>query len=242
MRLFLLILLIGSLFACQPETEEKTITVFAASSLTDSFIEMGQAYERVNPGTRILFNFGGSSQLAAQIQEGAPADVFASANLEQMQTLTLDRPPERFATNRLLLIVPPDNPANIAALADVANPGVRFVTAIPGVPIRTYIDRLLARQPAPVRDGIVENIISEEANVRQILLKIALGEADAAIVYTTDIMVPDVDIMPIVLDTDITPSYYMASTGSGEDFIDFVNSSAGRAILQKWGFNAVVTP
>ena len=243
MRPSLLLLLLASIFlvACRSQSTDEKIIVFAASSLTDSFTELAHEYETSHPNTEIVLNFAGSSQLAAQILEGAPADVFASANAQQMTLVEDARMVEGstqiFATNRLVLITPSDNPANIQQIEDLGRSDIRFVTAVPGVPIREYVELLLSKYPQEY-NAIIDNIVSEETNVRQVTLKVTLGEADAAIVYATDVT-PDiagqVNILP--LDAPETPAYYIASLNENA-FMDFVMSDDGQAILQKWGFDA----
>ena len=233
----------------------QTITVFAAASLTDAFTEIKTQFEAANPGVTVVYNFGGSSTLAAQLSEGAPADVFASANNTQMQAAQaagrITREPVIFARNRLVLVVPADNRANITTLNELANPGIKLVVAAPDVPVRQYTDNmlnLLAEDPAfgpDYRSGVMDNIVSEESNVRQVLLKVLLGEADAGIVYTSDvtpdaveqvaqITIPDavntLATYPIAITND------SANAEQAQAFVDFVLSAEGQATLSKWGF------
>jgi molybdate transport system substrate-binding protein len=233
----LLILLL--LTSCQSEPDEKEIVVFAASSLADSFNELATTFEANHTDTEIVFNFASSSQLAAQILEGAPADVFASANEPQMilveEAGLVKGSSHIFAANRLVLITPEDNPAGIQQVSDLARSNTRFVTAVRGVPIREYTETLLAQFTE--YDAIIENIVSEEANVRQVVLKVALGEADAAIVYATDVTADVADqLRAIPLDAPTIPTYHIASLNDNA-FTDFVLSDEGQAILQKWGFD-----
>ncbi|HLU08163.1 MAG TPA: molybdate ABC transporter substrate-binding protein, partial [Oceanobacillus sp.] len=164
---------------------DQTLLVFAAASLTDAFEEIATAFEAENPGVDVLFNFAGSSALATQLVEGAPADVFASANTRQMRVAIeagrIAEQPLVFARNWLVLITPADNPANIESLRDLANPGVKLVVAAPEVPVRVYTDVMLARLASvptygsAYRTAVLANIVSEEDNVRQVFLKVALG-------------------------------------------------------------------
>lgn len=236
-----LLLLIGLLLtSCRSQSPEEKIVVFAASSLTDSFTELASEYEADHSDTEIVLNFAGSSQLAAQILEGAPADVFASANEQQMTLIEeaglVEGVRQVFATNHLVLITPLDNPADIQQVEDLARSGTRFVTAVRGVPIREYTERLLSEYSE--HDAIMGNIASEETNVRQVVLKVTLGEADAAIVYATDVT-PDVasQLNTLPLAASVTPRYSIASLNDNE-FMAFVLSDEGQAILQKWGFDA----
>ena len=149
----LLALLLIGLLPVSAQTSQ-SLTVFAASSLTDAFSEIATAFEAANPGVEVIFNFGGSSTLATQLSNGAPADVFASANNSQMTNAAesrahrLDAAPRTFVKNRLVLIVPADNPANIQSLHDLANPGVKLVLAAPAVPVRDYTDAMLEKLAA----------------------------------------------------------------------------------------------
>jgi molybdate transport system substrate-binding protein len=255
-----IILLLGGLFTVRAQ-EPQTLIVFAAASLTDAFEELATQFEAENPGVDILFNFAGSSDLAAQILEGAPADVFASANTAQMQIVQdadqIAGQPLPFAQNRLVLIVPADNPAQITTLDDLANDGVQLILAAPGVPIRTYTDTLLERLAADpaygeaYRSAVLSNLVSEEQNVRQVTAKIALGEADAGIVYVSDVT-PEINdqviaiAIPDALNTIAT--YPIAITRESthpalaQMFIDYVLSEAGQSTLADWNFIPVSTP
>ena len=238
--------------------QNQTLIVFAAASLTDAFEEIGAAFEAATPGVEVVFNFAGSSTLAAQILQGAPADVFASASDAQMllvaeDTLTADTP-VTFARNQLALIVPADNPAAIDDLRDMADSGVQLVVAAPGVPVREYTNTLLdalADDPAYGPDytaQVLNSIVSEEDNVRQVAAKIALGEADAGIVYQSDIT-PDISdavtIIPIPEAINITATYPIAALRTSPapelaaDFVSFVLSDAGQDILEAWNFISI---
>jgi molybdate transport system substrate-binding protein len=232
-----------------------TVTVFAAASLTDAFEAIATAFEAQSPNVEVIFNFGGSSTLAAQIIEGAPADVFASANAQQMQVVVeaglIRGTPRVFARNRLVLITPSDNPAQIIGLPDVARAGVALIVAAPNVPIRDYTNTLLdqlALDPAygaAYRTAVLSNIVSEEDNVRQISAKIALGEGDAGIVYFSDVT-PDladaVQIFPIPDAVNTVAEYPLALVQTAvpptaaRDFVLFVRSRAGQCILARWNF------
>ncbi len=226
------------------------ITVFAASSLTDAFTELADAFEAQNEGVEIILNFAGSSQLAAQLSEGALADVFAPANPIQMQTVMdagrIEAGSEKlFVSNRLAVIVPSDNPANITALEDLAQPGVQLILAVEGVPVRQYTDQIVAALPADFQAQFYGNLVSQEDNVRRVAAKIALGEADAGTVYTSDVT-PDIASqvvqIPIPDAQNVVATYPIAqltdapSPTLAKNFIDFVLSEEGQAILVRWGF------
>jgi molybdate transport system substrate-binding protein len=257
--LLVLALLVGLLPAAAQETQ--TLTVFAAASLTDAFTEIEADFEAEHPGADVVFSFAGSSTLAAQLAEGAPADVFASANNTQM-TAAVDAEriggePVPFVNNRLLLIVPADNPAQIDSFAALATPGIKLVLAAPGVPVRDYTDRMLellvedADYGEAYRIAVLANLVSEEDNVRQVAAKVALGEADAGIVYSSDVT-PDIAeaviALPIPDEINTLASYPIAITDDtpnpelAQAFVDYVLSEAGQATLVKWGFISVIEP
>lgn len=235
--------------------DERPLNVFAAASLTDAFTEIAAAFEAVYPGAHVQFSFGASSTLATQIEEGAPADVFASANLTQMQRLRdgghISNLPRTFARNRLVVITPADNPAGVETLADLAQPGLLLVLAAPDVPVRDYTDTMLELMAADAeygpdyRDAVMANLASEEDNVRQVAAKVALGEADAGVVYSSDVT-PDIADDVLIFDIpdafNTLAEYPIARvTGSADPwlgwrFIRFVMSAEGQAILAKWGF------
>ena len=246
------LLLLAGCFTARSET---TLTVFAASSLTDAFDEIGAAFENAHPDVQVIYNYGGSSQLATQILEGARADIFASANDVQMKRLVdashLNGSPQNFASNRLVIIVPASNPAAITSLEDLGNPGVRLLLAVPGVPVRDYADQVIGsldQNPATSTfhaDQVYANLVSEEDNVRQVAAKVALGEADAGIVYSSDItpdLAPSVTHIEIPESRNIIAMYPVgqltesAHPTIAQDYIAFVLSAEGQAILARWGF------
>ena len=259
MKQKIVVLMVGLLWlmaGCQTAApaESQAITVFAAASLTDAFTELGQAFEAANPSVTVTFNFGGSSQLAAQLAEGVPADVFASANARQMEAAVASGRVEAsavqpFTTNQLVLIAPADNPAGLTQLEGLAKPNILLVTAVPGVPVRDYTDEIAAAVGADFAAALAANIVSEEENVRQIVAKVALGEADAGIVYTSDVtpdVRPNLTLIPIPAAQNIVAEYPIAPLADSANptlaaqFVAFVQSTAGQAILVKWGFGAVL--
>lgn len=235
--------------------EKETLIVFAASSLTDTFETIAGAFEVAHPGVEVLFNFSASSTLATQLNQGAPADVFASANLKQMQVAIdggrIESPAQEFAQNRLVVIVPVEHATGIESLADLARPNVQLILAAPEVPIRSYTDAMLEKMAldpqygADYRAAVLANVVSEEPNVRQVAAKVALGEADAGVVYLSDVtpdMVDAVMMIPIP-DAFNTLAVYpigiikdSAQAELAQDFVDFVLSEQGQAILAEWGF------
>lgn len=241
--------------------EKQELVVFAAASLTDAYEDIAAAFEQENPNVDVLFNFGGSSTLATQLVQGAPADVFASANNTQMKVVVdggrIAGTPRIFAQNRLVLIVPASNPAHIQSLHDLANPGVNLILAAPDVPVRVYTDTMLEQMAADpaygeaYRDAVLGNLVSEEPNVRQVSAKIALGEADAGVVYLSDVT-PDISsnviALPIPDAFNTIATYPIAVINDSrhpelaEQFVEFVLSDAGQDILITWGFISVRTP
>lgn len=236
--------------------ENQTLTIFAAASLSDVFTEIAVAFKAENPDVEIIFNFGGSSSLATQLVEGgATADIFASANAKQMQVVIdgerIAGQPLTFVRNRLVLIVPIENRENIESLRDLANKGIKLVVATPEVPVRDYTDAMLDKLAADpefgedYRAAVISNIVSEEENVRQVAAKVALGEADAGIVYRSDVT-PDITeqvhmlLIPDELNT--LAEYPIAMTNDSfnpelaQAFIDFLSSESGQTILTKWNF------
>ncbi len=251
-----IVLFVGTLFTSAQESQ--TLIVFAASSLTDAFEEIATAFEAENDGVEVLYNFGGSSSLANQLAEGAPADTFASANTVQMKVAQesgrIAGSLRTFGQNRLVLIVPSDNPKGITTLRDLANGGVLLVIAAPDVPVRTYTETLLERlasDPAygeDYRTAVLANVVSEEQNVRQVSAKVALGEADAGIVYVSDVT-PDLSDQVITIaipdDLNTIATYPIALTNNtanpelAQAFLDYVLSDEGQDILVKWNFISV---
>jgi molybdate transport system substrate-binding protein len=240
--------------ASAPAPETTTVTVFAASSLTDAFDEIAAEFEAQHSSVDVVINYASSSQLATQINEGAPADVFASASLKQMQVVqdagNIIASPAMFATNRLVVITPAANPA-VTSLNDLTKSGLRIVLAAPGVPIRDYTDQMLAAIAADAAygqeyaDAVYANVVSEEENVRQVVAKVALGEADAAVVYASDVT-PDLAEQVTQIDVpdvyNVLAEYPIAVTKDAperaQQFVDFVLSEAGQSILAQWGFGS----
>lgn len=231
------------------------VSVFAASSLTDTFRALGTAFRQAHPGVTVVFNFGASSALATQIEQGAPADVFAAADSANMQRLADRRliagASVPFARNVPVLIVPAENRAAIRSPRDLAVPGGKIVLAGPEVPVGRYarevIDRLAAGPyGAAYRDAVLRNVVSNEANVRAVLSKVELGEADAGIVYRTDAMLSGsrVTIVPLPPEANVFATYPIAVTRDARNpsaaraFIEFVRGAEGQRIMSAAGFDA----
>ncbi len=232
------------------------LTVFAAASLTDAFKQIGQQFGAANGGASITFNFAGSDQLATQIGQGAPADVFASANKKQMDVViragdVISGTEKTFVRNRLVVIYPKDNPAKLAALKDLANPGVKLVLANKHVPVGGYALDFLAKASklpeytAAYSPTVLSNVVSYEESVKSVLSKIALGEADAGIVYTTDAAtVRDGSVAQIAIPDTLNTiaTYPIAATKNAKHadlakkFVDYVLGPEGQQVLAKYGF------
>ena len=224
--------------------EKTTITVFAAASLKDSFTQIGKEFEAANDGVTVRFNFAGSSDLVAQIQQGAPADVFASADTKNMAKATADDlvegTPADFATNTLEIATPPDNPAKIDSLDDLAGPDVKVVVCAAEVPCGA------AAAGVEEASGVDIEPVSEEQSVTDVLNKIVAGEADAGLVYVTDVKGAGGKVagVPFPESSDVVNTYPIAALSESkhpdvaEAFRDFVSTGPGQATLKRAGFGA----
>lgn len=222
--------------------EKTTLTVYAASSLTKAFEELGKDFESSHDGVDVQFNFAGSSDLVAQIQEGAPADVFASADEANMDKLTADdltgSEPRTFASNTLEIAVPPGNPAGVTTFADLADEGLNLVICAPEVPCGA------AAQQAADSAGVELQPVSEEQSVTDVLAKVTSGEADAGLVYVTDVMAAGDDVEGIEFPESSSAAtvYPIATVAEPEnvdlaqEFVDLVLDKTGQSILHDAGF------
>ncbi|RSN48346.1 molybdate ABC transporter substrate-binding protein [Actinomadura sp. WAC 06369] len=222
----------------------RTLTVFAAASLTEAFTELGEEFEESHPGTEVRFGFAGSSTLAQQITQGAPADVFASASPATMRTVTdagdAAGDPRVFTTNRLVIAVPEDGPRRVRTVGDLARDGLRVVLCAEQVPCgaasRTALDAA----------GVAVAPVSLEKDVKAVLTKVRLGEADAGLVYRTDARAAGGDVAAIefaaaaeaVNDYPIVRVAHAPQPGLAREFIDLVTGPRGGAVLGRAGFQA----
>jgi molybdate transport system substrate-binding protein len=223
---------------------EGDITVFAAASLTESFTEVGEAFGAANPGATATFSFDASSALVEQITQGAPADVFASADSANMDKLTEaglhGSEPVIFATNLLTIVVAPGNPLGITGVADLADADLTTVICADEVPCGRYATEIFAHA------GVTVTADSLEQNVRGVVNKVTAGEADAGVVYVTDVTAAGdgADMVEIPEDINVLAEYPIATvegSGSaevGETFIEFLTGTEGQAIMAEYGFGA----
>ena len=236
------------LAGCAPQAPDtpaaSELTVFAAASLKKTFTELGTRFETDHPGTTVTFNFAGSSDLVAQLTQGAPADVFAAADTNNMTKATaagvVAGSPVNFATNTLTIVTAPGNPKGIATFADLAKPGTQVVVCAPQVPCGSATDKVEKAA------GVELSPVSEESAVTDVLGKITSGQADAGLVYVTDatgagdkvtaVAFPEsadaVNTYPVTVLKDAT------NPQAAQAFVDLVTGSTGRDVLTAAGFAA----
>ena len=233
------------------------LTVFAASSSSEAFQVIGSEFKLLHPGVLIDFSFAASSTLRAQLELGAVADLFVSANERQMelayQADLLLAAPRLIAFNSLVVVVPSGS-KQVATLKDLTAPDIRIVIALPEVPVGAYARLALARMDgAPGFDEdfshkVLSNVVSQERNVRHVIAKVLLGEADAAIAYRSDLAGNSsdrIDAITIPPRFNVEARYLSAVTQTApnlnlaEDFQDFILSATSRKILQDYGFVGV---
>lgn len=247
--------LVAGCAAPPPAAPARSLTVFAAASLTDAFKELAAQFA-TETGIPVTFNFAGSQQLRAQLEQGADADVFASANNKEMSAaigsgLVITGTPQVFAHNRLVVIFPKANPGGITSLGDLAKPRVKLVVADKTVPVGQYSLDMFDKMSQDVAFGdgfqtrVAGNVVSYEQNVKSVLSKVQLGEADAGVVYATDItpgaseQVSWLDVPDLFNQVATYPIATLANTKNGESaarFVAYVLSEKGQAILSEYGF------
>ncbi|MEU6136947.1 molybdate ABC transporter substrate-binding protein [Nocardioides sp. NPDC047086] len=220
-------------------TQEQELTVFAAASLTDTFTELAEEFEKDHPGAKVTTSFGGSSDLVAQIEDGAPADVFASADTKNMDKLgDLATDPQDFASNTLEIATPPGNPAKIKAFQDLAKDGTKVVVCAVEVPCGN------ATAQMETETGVDIKPVSEEQSVSDVLAKVTSGDADAGLVYVTDVTAAGDTVTGVEFEeSDQVVNTYPISALDGADdadlaqeFVDLVLSEAGQKVLSDAGF------
>ena len=250
---------LAALAAVQQPTSPapRTLTVFAAASLQDAFSALGDSLEHAHPGLKVVFNFSGSQTLALQIQQGAPADVFASADDRWMTAIKdsghVRGEPRIFAHNGLIVIVPASNPGHVTELADLARPRLKLVLAADAVPAGKYARIALANLSklpgygATFAEHVLANVVSNEENVKSVLTKVRLGEADAGIVYGSDVAQGAADILTLGIppDANVVADYPIAVLTHGPDhtdavtFVALVLSPVGQRVIALRGFTPV---
>jgi molybdate transport system substrate-binding protein len=232
----------------------RTVTVFAAASLTDAFTELGRSMERKTPGLTVRFNFAGSQQLVSQMEHGAAADVLASADQRWMQEAAdhglVTGEPVVFARNRLVVLVPASNPGRIGRLEDLARPGLKLVLAGESVPAGRYSREVLAKLaaapgfPARYAARALANLVSEEENVKGVVAKVQLGEADAGLAYRSDVtpaVAARVRVLEIPDERNVLAEYPIAvavgaaDAAGAREFVAQVLSAEGQRILARHG-------
>jgi molybdate transport system substrate-binding protein len=219
-----------------------TLVVFAATSLTDAFDKIATQFEAANPGVTVKFNYNGSSTLATQITQGAPADVFASAAAANMTTVTdqhlTSTTPKTFARNQAEIMVEKGNPSHVTSVSSLANPAVKVVTCAPKVPCGVLATDVFKKA------GVTVTPVSQEENVGGVVTKVSLGEADAGIVYVTDVKAngSKTGSVPIPASENQTTDYPIAeikgapNASAAAAFISYVLGSQGQQVLKSFGF------
>jgi molybdate transport system substrate-binding protein len=239
---FVVVVACGNVINEGPPRPSGAMTVFAAASLTEAFKALGSAFEKDNAGVTVKFNFAGTPTLVTQIEQGAQADVFASADTTNMDKLNADGftngDARVFAHNKLEIVVAPGNPKHISSLADLARPGLIYVSAGPAVPAGKYSAQALDNA------GVKVTPKSLEADVKSVVSKIELGEADAGIVYATDVKAAGGKVMGVEIPDqyNVVATYPLVVVKNADNavtaqaFLAYVTSSEGQAIIASYGF------
>jgi molybdate transport system substrate-binding protein len=235
--------LVAAVPACVSSTssaDNAKVTIFAASSLTEAFTDLTPAFEADHPGVDVVLSFGSSSTLAEQVSAGAPADLVATADAPSMQAVAdahlLATRPAPFASNTMAIATPPGNPASVGSVRDLAE--VDFVMCDPSAPCGAAAQQILSRLPVAAEPR------SLEADVKSVVAKVTLGEADAGLVYVTDTIAAGnaVDAVTIPPSSNVVSAYYIGaikgspSPESAADWISLVNSPTGQDVLRAAGF------
>lgn len=235
-------------------TDKRELTIFAAAQLTDVFKELEQIFEQKN-GAEVTINFAGSQVARTQIEQGAPADIFASADLSHMKALqekNLVGEERLFSHNTLIVILPTTNPARLQSLEDLAEKQYRLIVGGENVPIgrytRQFLEQANGKLGVDFKEKVLSNVVSLETNTRQVAGKITLGEGDAGVVYVTDIS-PSIEnklrTIEIPSDINVISENVLAITSNAREpelaqqWIDFVLSAEGQEIMAKYKFGKV---
>lgn len=234
------------LSSCAGGRGTQELTVFAASSLGGAFRELAASFESRHEGVTVVLNLGPSDGLAAQIEHEGTADVFASASERWMDAVAGTAGIEDrivFATNRLVIVTPPDDPAGVSSISDLARPGLQLVLAAEGVPAGEYARQALAN--AGVAEGASANVVSNEEDNAGVVAKVVAGEADAGIVYASDVSAAagnDLRAVEIPAGDNVVATYPIATIVGGAPadlaraFVDLVAGPEGQAVVQRYGF------
>ena len=253
-----MVLVLAACARGEAASQSITLSVSAAASLSKAFQEIGRQFEVQHPGAKVEFNFAGSQQLAAQLAQGAPADVFASANRKQMDAVVKSgrvssEAPVDFLQNRLVVVVPTQQKGAIGRIDDLVRPGLKLVFGAKEVPIGQYALDFLDRAGKSTaygpgyRQRVLDNVVSYEQDARAVLTKVGLGEADAGVVYTTDASsaagvvtsLPIPDDLNVVAVYTIAPIAGSAHADLAQAFVAFVRSPQGQAVLTRFGFQPI---
>jgi molybdate transport system substrate-binding protein len=248
------VLILAALFVtAAAHAQDRELTVFAAASLREVFDDLGKAFEAKNAGVKVRVSYAGSQELRTQIEHGAKADVFASADLKHMAALEKGgqvAASRVFTRNEPVIVVPKGNPAGVRALADLPK-AKRLVIGTPEVPIGNYtlqiLDKASAKLGKDFKDKVLAQVVSRELNVRQVLAKVTLSEADAGVVYRTDAMTAGdkVEVVAIPADVNVIAEYPIAALKGApqpklaQAFVDLVLSAEGQKRLAAAGFTSV---
>jgi molybdate transport system substrate-binding protein len=259
----ILVVILGSACGEKSDTNseknprKQELTIYAAASLAEAFSRLGEVFESSHPNVEVVISYAGSQQIAQQLSQGAPGDLFASANAKQMENVisagrVMSGADQELIQNQLMIILPGDNPGEIAGVRDLIKPGLRLILADKTVPVGLYSQEMLERANQQIgfgedfKENVLGNVVSYEENVRAVLTKITLGEADAGIVYVSDAAGAqggeDIRMIPIPEEINVTASYYIAPLSDslemelGLDFISLVLSPEGQDILNGYGF------
>jgi molybdate transport system substrate-binding protein len=237
--------------------DPRSLTVYAAASLTGAFKEIGKEFEAANPGVKVVYSFAGSQILRTQLEQGAIADVFASADHKNMDLLVTDHlivpnSYQDFAMNKLIVILPAANPGNVQKIEDLAKPNLKLILADSSVPAGNYARQFLTKMSSNPTYGsdfserVLANVVSNETDVKQVVAKVELGEADAGIAYVGDtVATPNLMTISIPDEYNVIAKYPIAVLTNSPDsklaeaFISYILSPAGQSILSKWGLNGV---
>jgi molybdate transport system substrate-binding protein len=231
----------GTDAAGQGDADHGVVTVLAAASLTEPLTELATAYEKNHPDVEVRTSFGSSTTLAQQVAQGAPADLYLSAGTTALDQIPADlRPPDRVTTvarNVLEIATPPDNPAGVAGLTDLARPDTDVVLCVSSAPCGQAADEVLARA------GVTPHVVSRETDVKATLAKVRLGEVDAAVVYHSDVVSAGDDVHAVAVPDDANevltyPLLRLTDTAAVSAYADYLSSPTGLASLEKHGFLA----